>query len=56
MKKTRIVITNALTEKDIIRGELGRYPPMTLNNALKIAQRMLKGAYIQVTLTKNPCN
>ena len=46
------LVTYALTQHDITRNELGRFRPMPLNQALKASQRMLKGAYIQVTITK----
>ena len=46
------LMTYALTQHDITRNELGRFRPMPLNMALKTAQKMLKGAYIQVTITK----
>ena len=46
------LVTYALTQHDITRNELGRFPPMPLSKALGIAQKMLKGAYVQVTITK----
>jgi len=42
----------ALTESDVRRDELGRYKKMPLSEALKMAERMLRGSYIMVKIVK----
>lgn len=42
----------ALTESDMRKDELGRYAKMPLSEALRLAERMLRGSYIMVKLVK----
>lgn len=48
----KVKLEYALTKSDIINNELGKFPPMTLEKAIETAQKLLKGQYIMIRITK----
>jgi len=52
MEEKIVKMTYALTESDILHDELGEFEYMPLSKAIRLAKKMLNGAYIQVTIRK----
>lgn len=47
-----VQVLYALTESDMRRDDLGRHKPMPLSEAMRLVERMLKGSYVMVKITK----
>lgn len=50
--QTQVKVKYAFNWADIQRDELGQFPPMSLDKALSVAKKMLKGKYVYVEIRK----